>query len=69
MKAYVWKDRLGLEYVVFATTERGAKSFLRRHYEGKDLEKYLFNRPVVIRKMPKGLCNMNPAQTVWFQRK
>lgn len=66
MKAYVWKDRLGLEYIVFSTSEKKAKDFLRLHYDGKDLDRLLFNSPVFIRKMPVGLCSMDPARTVWF---
>lgn len=70
MKAYVYKDRIGMEYIVFADTVDEAKAFLRKHYEDKDLEEHLFslphNRRVKIRKMPKGLCSMDPARTVWF---
>ncbi len=66
MKAYVWIDRIGLEYIVFENSEKRAKAFLQKHYDGKDLDNLLFNRPVKVRKMPKGLCSMDPFRTVWF---
>ena len=68
MKAYVWKDSIGLEYIVFAEKVKEAKDFLRKHYEGKDLDRLLFCKKVIIRKMPKGLCNMDPYRTVWFDK-
>ena len=69
MKAYVWKDRLGLEYIIFADSVKEAKAFLRYRYESKDLDELLFNRKHIVRPMPKGLCAMNPAQTVWFLKR
>jgi hypothetical protein len=69
MKAYVWKDRIGVEYVVFADSVKEAKGFLRYRYDSKDLDNLLFCRKHVTRPMPKGLCNMNPASTVWFPKR
>ena len=69
MRAYVWRDRLGLEYVVFAECVGEAKAFLRQHYDGKDLDRLLFSRRVRVRIMPQGLCSMDPHRTVWFNRK
>lgn len=70
MKTYVWKDRIGVEYIAFAETMDEAKAVLRKHYDGKDLDEHLFNLPhnrrVKIRKMPKGLCSMDPDRTVWI---
>ena len=68
MKAYVWKDRLGIEYIVFSTSIKKAKNFLRKHYDKSDLDKLLFCRKVEIRKMPMGLCSMDPFRTVWFNK-
>ena len=66
MRAYVWQDGVGLEYIVFAFCVKEAKAFLYERYEGKDLDRLLFNKRVRIRKMPRGLCSMSPAHTVWF---
>jgi len=69
MRAYVWKDRIGIEYVVFAKSVKEAKAFLRYRYDGKDLDGFLFCRKHVTRAIPKGICNMDPARTVWFTKR
>ena len=74
MKMFTWKDRLGLDYHVFACSVKEAKEILREHYVEADLDKYLFNlngygvSGYKVQSMPRGFCNMNQAQTVWLDK-
>jgi hypothetical protein len=55
--------------MAFADSVEEAKAFLRKHYEDKDLEKYLFHiSPVKIYNMPKGCVEMAPMSTVWLPK-
>lgn len=52
--------------MVFASSAKEAKDFLRRHYDGKDLDRLLFSRRPKITSMPKGCVEMAPMNTVWL---